>query len=47
MRELAQAAYSMYVERIGRQPAPMTADYGEPSSPPTPGWLSRADVLSI
>lgn len=28
MRELAHAAYLMYVERIGRQPAPMTADYG-------------------
>lgn len=29
MRELAQAAYQVYVERIGRQPAPMTADYGQ------------------
>lgn len=28
MRELAQAAYQPYVERIGRRPAPMTADYG-------------------
>jgi N-acetylglutamate synthase-like GNAT family acetyltransferase len=27
MRELVQAAYELYVERIGRRPAPMTADY--------------------
>jgi ribosomal protein S18 acetylase RimI-like enzyme len=29
IRELADAAYSKYVERIGRPPAPMTADYAE------------------
>ncbi|HEY4225660.1 MAG TPA: GNAT family N-acetyltransferase [Pseudolysinimonas sp.] len=29
MRELARNAYAMYVERIGREPAPMTADYAE------------------
>ena len=28
MAELARAAYQMYVVRIGREPAPMTADYG-------------------
>ena len=28
MRELAREAYRPYVERIGREPAPMTADYG-------------------
>ncbi len=28
MRELAEMAYQVYVERIGRGPAPMTADYG-------------------
>ncbi len=27
MRELAEAAYQPYVARIGRRPAPMTADY--------------------
>jgi len=27
MREVVQAAYGMYVDRIGREPAPMTADY--------------------
>jgi len=27
MRELATAAYQLYVDRIGREPAPMTADY--------------------
>jgi N-acetylglutamate synthase-like GNAT family acetyltransferase len=27
MCELARQAYQLYVERIGRQPAPMTADY--------------------
>lgn len=27
MRELASAAYGAYVERIGRQPAPMVVDY--------------------
>lgn len=29
VRELAVAAYEIYVERIGRPPAPMTADYAE------------------
>ncbi|WP_438941853.1 GNAT family N-acetyltransferase [Naasia lichenicola] len=29
MRALAHAAYEMYVERIGRAPAPMGADYDE------------------
>ncbi len=28
MRELAKMAYQLYIERIGREPAPMTADYG-------------------
>jgi len=28
MREVAVAAYQPYVDRIGREPAPMTADYG-------------------
>jgi ribosomal protein S18 acetylase RimI-like enzyme len=28
MREVARAAYRLYVDRIGREPAPMTADYG-------------------
>jgi len=28
MRAIANAAYAGYVARIGRQPAPMTADYG-------------------
>ena len=28
MRELVQAAYQPYVELIGREPAPMSADYG-------------------
>jgi N-acetylglutamate synthase-like GNAT family acetyltransferase len=28
MRELAHEAYELYVERIGREPAPMSADYG-------------------
>ena len=27
MRALARAAYQVYVKRIGREPAPMTADY--------------------
>jgi GNAT superfamily N-acetyltransferase len=27
LAELARAAYSGYIERIGREPAPMTADY--------------------
>lgn len=27
LREIAAAAYAPYVSRIGRQPAPMTADY--------------------
>ncbi len=27
MRELARSAYAMYVDRIGREPAPMAADY--------------------
>ena len=27
MRELARDAYGVYVQRIGREPAPMTADY--------------------
>jgi N-acetylglutamate synthase-like GNAT family acetyltransferase len=27
MRELAAAAYGKYVDRIGREPVPMTADY--------------------
>ena len=27
MRQLARKAYGMYVDRIGREPAPMTADY--------------------
>jgi GNAT superfamily N-acetyltransferase len=27
MEEIARTAYQVYVERIGRQPAPMTADY--------------------
>jgi len=27
VRDLAAAAYELYVERIGRPPAPMTADY--------------------
>jgi ribosomal protein S18 acetylase RimI-like enzyme len=29
VRELAVTAYEIYVERIGRPPAPMTADYAE------------------
>jgi N-acetylglutamate synthase-like GNAT family acetyltransferase len=29
IRALVDAAYSKYVERIGRPPAPMTADYAE------------------
>jgi ribosomal protein S18 acetylase RimI-like enzyme len=29
MRELVEAAYRMYVPRIGREPVPMTADYDE------------------
>jgi GNAT superfamily N-acetyltransferase len=29
MRTLAQIAYGRYVERIGREPGPMTADYAE------------------
>jgi ribosomal protein S18 acetylase RimI-like enzyme len=29
LHDLAQRAYGMYVERIGRRPAPMTDDYGE------------------
>ncbi len=29
MRELAEAAYQLYVDRIGREPAPMTADYAQ------------------
>jgi GNAT superfamily N-acetyltransferase len=28
MREVVKAAYEPYVDRIGRPPAPMTADYG-------------------
>jgi GNAT superfamily N-acetyltransferase len=42
VRECVRAAYAHYVERIGREPAPMTADYpaliaaGEV-------WLIRAD----
>jgi GNAT superfamily N-acetyltransferase len=28
MREVVTAAYQSYVDRIGREPAPMTADYG-------------------
>ena len=28
MHDLARAAYRPYVERMGRRPAPMTADYG-------------------
>lgn len=27
MRDLARRAYALYVERIGREPAPMGADY--------------------
>jgi N-acetylglutamate synthase-like GNAT family acetyltransferase len=27
MREVARAAYETYVDRVGREPAPMTADY--------------------
>lgn len=27
MRQLARDAYQMYVDRIGREPAPMTSDY--------------------
>jgi GNAT superfamily N-acetyltransferase len=27
MREVVKAAYQLYVDRIGREPAPMTADY--------------------
>ena len=27
--ECVKQAYSLYVDRIGRQPAPMTADYGQ------------------
>lgn len=27
MRRLARAAYAVYVDRMGREPAPMTADY--------------------
>ncbi len=29
MRELAQAAYQLYVDRIGREPAPTTTDYAQ------------------
>jgi ribosomal protein S18 acetylase RimI-like enzyme len=29
MREIAKAAYQVYVDRIGREPAPMTADYAQ------------------
>ncbi|HLH87053.1 MAG TPA: GNAT family N-acetyltransferase [Xanthobacteraceae bacterium] len=28
LREIAQAAYAKYVPRIGREPMPMSADYG-------------------
>jgi GNAT superfamily N-acetyltransferase len=28
LREIAASAYAVYVERIGGEPAPMTADYG-------------------
>ena len=28
MREVAQAAYQLYLDRIGWEPAPLTADYG-------------------
>jgi len=29
LRDLAERAYGVYVERIGRRPAPMNDDYGE------------------
>jgi len=29
MREIAEATYQLYVDRIGREPAPMTADYAQ------------------
>ena len=32
LRAIAAAAYEKYVPRIGRPPAPMTADYGRPVS---------------
>ncbi len=32
MRQLARLAYSTYVDRIGREPAPMTSDYEQIAS---------------
>ena len=42
VRECVRAAYAHYVERIGREPAPMTADYPALIAA-AEVWLIRAD----
>jgi N-acetylglutamate synthase-like GNAT family acetyltransferase len=40
LREIVERAYSVYIERIGRRPAPMNADYAQKISE---GCISVAD----
>ena len=42
LREIAQAAYARYVERIGLEPAPMGADYEE-AVESAEVWVAMAD----
>jgi len=42
LRAIAAAAYQKYVPRIGRAPAPMTADYARPVSDGQ-AWAAMAD----
>jgi GNAT superfamily N-acetyltransferase len=45
LTELARAAYQIYVPRIGRPPAPMTADYAEAVSGGLTWAAVRDDVI--
>jgi N-acetylglutamate synthase-like GNAT family acetyltransferase len=42
MQELARAAYQVYVERIGQEPAPMTADYSRVAES-RHAWVAEQD----
>jgi GNAT superfamily N-acetyltransferase len=46
MRALAQTAYGHYVERIGQEPGPMTADYAELVRE-TECWIVSASAADV
>ncbi|MGY1844711.1 GNAT family N-acetyltransferase [Modestobacter sp. SYSU DS0875] len=46
MHQLTRAAYQPYVPRIGREPAPMLADYGH-LTPPACAWVLEQDARTV